>query len=68
MVNNLFFNPLGNLDLSIIPRDVMDKQEVFFVNSTLFLPDVITFFSKNKRRDHRNWPHISKSSQNKYLI
>ena len=54
MVNNLFFNPLGNLDLSIIPRDVMDKQEVFFVNSTLFLPDVITFFSKNKRRDHRN--------------
>ena len=49
MVDKPFFNPRGDLDLPVFPCD--RQKESFFVNFTLFLPNVMTLFSKNKRRD-----------------
>ena len=47
----IFFIPRDNLVLPTIPRD-RQKKEFFFVNFTLFLLNVMTIFSKNKRHGH----------------
>ena len=52
VVDRLFLNLRGDLDLLIFPRG--RQKGSFLLYFMLFLPNVMTFFPKNKCRDHPN--------------
>ena len=47
-----FFHLCGEVNLLIFPRGKQKGRFFFLLNLALFLPSVMTFFQKNKRRDH----------------